>query len=99
MKNQVLRMTLLAMTLLPLQAAYALSPGPDTDCGFSTSNDTDAGNLLQNVNEAMQANAIPGAQLVHSRQGVYHAYCHGVMSKASGERVTDRTVFQSASLS
>lgn len=103
MKNRTLRMTLLAMALLPLEAAYSLPPGPDTGCGkmidVSVSNDADAGVRLKKFGAAMQAHAIPGAQLIHSRQGMQQMYCHGVMSKTSAKRVTDTTVFQAASLS
>ena len=103
MKNQTLRVALLAVALLPLGAAYALPPGPDTGCkktgAFSASDGVDAGIDLKKFNEAMQAHEIPGAQLIHARQGAYHAYCHGVMSNESGEEVTGKTVFQAASLS
>ena len=103
MRNQTLRVTLLALALLPLEAAYALPPDQDAGCGqaseATTPNGTEANHLLKQFNNAMQAHAIPGAQLIHSHQGVSQAYCYGVMSKASSAPVTDKTVFQAASLS
>lgn len=47
----------------------------------------------------MQRHAIPGAQLIHSHDGVYDAYAYGVMSHRTSREVTDQTVFQAASLS
>ncbi|WP_162312584.1 serine hydrolase domain-containing protein [Pseudoxanthomonas yeongjuensis] len=104
MKKQTLRATLLAAALLPQGAAYAMPPAADADCirtsDFSASNDGDAAGIrLGKFSEAMREQAIPGAQLIHARQGAYQAYCHGVMSNESGKEVTGKTVFQAASLS
>lgn len=104
MKKQILRATLLAAALILPGAAYALPPAADADCAragdSSTSNDASvAGIELGKFSGAMREHAIPGAQLIHARQGAYQAYCHGVMSNESGKEVTGKTVFQAASLS
>lgn len=60
---------------------------------------SDPAQIASRFVQVMQQHRIPGAQLAHVHDGVYHDYVHGVLDDASGPKVDRRTTFEAASLS
>lgn len=104
MKNPTPRVTLLALALLSLGTACSRTPNPQDavaeDAAASTTVDAAVAAARRAAFErAMQAHAIPGAQLAHAHAGRFDEYAYGVMSKKTGKPVDAQTLFQAASLS
>lgn len=51
------------------------------------------------LDEILSGRAIPGAQVVYTKNGVTEKYVYGVQNTATGIKVEDDTLFQAASLS
>ena len=97
MRKHVLRATVLAIALSPACAAWSQPQVPDART--EERSDASASSRSARFDDIMRRHAIPGAQLIHSHDGVYDAYVHGVMRNGTDRKVTDQTVFQAASLS
>jgi len=104
MKIQAPRMAVLALALFSMADAHSGPSAPATvarhGCDTPTAEETEAVRGSREAFEAaMRSQAIPGAQLVHTRGGISEAYCHGVLNNHGAAKVGDDTVFQAASLS
>jgi len=98
-------MAILALALFSAMAdAHSGTSAPAAvtrhGCGAPASKETDAVRSRRDAFEAaMRSHAIPGAQLIHTRDGIAELYCHGVLKNNAAAKVTGETVFQAASLS
>lgn len=102
MKIQAPRMAVLALALVSVGIAPALHAAPGAGdrpvCGAPPAS-ASAQARRDAFDAAMRAHGIPGAQLIHTRDGISEAYCHGVLDARAAATVGDDTVFQAASLS
>ncbi len=102
MKIQAPRMAVLALALVSVGIAPALHAAPGAGdrpgCGAQPAS-ASAQARRDAFDAAMRAHGIPGAQLIHTRDGISEAYCHGVLDARAAATVGDDTVFQAASLS
>ena len=99
MKTQAPRITLLAFALLSLGTTCASSPSPQPVLAGDIAQDAATTARQAAFERTMQQHAVPGAQLVHVHADAYAQYVHGVASQPGGEKVSDRTTFEAASLS
>lgn len=102
MKIQAPSMAVLALALVSVGIAPALraAPGAGDRPGCDAPPASASAQARRDAfDAAMRAHGIPGAQLIHTRDSISEAYCHGVLDARAAATVGDDTVFQAASLS
>lgn len=102
MKIPAPRTLVLAIAVCVLGTACSRPVDADADAARETATAAETAGetqLAPRFDETMQRHGIPGAQLVHVRDGVSHGYVHGVTGDSAGTKVDARTTFEAASLS
>ena len=97
----VLSMALLSTTACSHLDTQKTGPGAGTRAHPTASGNERITARRAAFEGAMQAAGIPGAQLIYRQHGEDEGetYLHGVLNGRRGERVTEQTTFQAASLS
>lgn len=90
----------IALPLLATGCAWTAHPGAGATSANSAMQSAAAASARTlGFDAAMRAHGIPGAQLTYCHQGACETRVHGVMSNQTKAEVSERTLFEAASLS